>query len=119
MANILDLITVDKKDLGKSDKTSGNKYEIVMAYMGAQILFYFHDNYMNKADKKDFLYALINDSQAYSSCRDIDDFASEFGYEKVSECIRAYNGCKEQYEKYNKLFNSKEQEELENLLADY
>lgn len=119
MENILDLIQVSKENKGKSEMTSGNKYEITMSYMGKQIVFDFNDNYLNKADKMDFLYALISDSQAYSSCRDIDEFSKEFGYDKVSECIKAYNGCKEQFEKYNKLFTEQEQQEIENLLADY
>lgn len=34
---------------------------------------------------------------------DIDDFAESFGYTKVSEVIRASEGCKETYEKLEKL----------------
>lgn len=54
MVNILDLIKVYKKDLGKSEMTTGNKYEITMAYMGKQIVFDYHDNYKNTRDKIDF-----------------------------------------------------------------
>ena len=34
----------------------------------------------------------------------IDDFNSELCYEKVSECIKAYNGCKETLEHFKDLF---------------
>lgn len=121
MENILDLIKVSKKDLGKSDMTSGNKYLVTMAYMSKQICFEFNDNYQNKSDKKDFLYALMSDSQAYSSCRDIKGFCDLYGYgnENAKDVINTFNGCREQFEKYNKLFNKQEQAEIENLLADY
>lgn len=120
MINILDLIKVSKKDLGKSEMTSGNKYKITMAYMGKQVVFDFHDNYQNTSDKKDFLWALMSDSQAYSSCRDIKDFCDLYGYgnENARDVIDTFNACKEQFEKYNKLFNEQEQQEIENLLAD-
>lgn len=36
----------------------------------------------------------LSDALAYIQARDIDDFSREFGYEKVTECLRAYNGCK-------------------------
>lgn len=34
----------------------------------------------------------------------IDDFNSELCYEKVSECIRAYNGCKNTLEHFKEMF---------------
>ena len=34
----------------------------------------------------------------------IDEFNSELCYEKVSECIKAYNGCKEILENFKSLF---------------
>lgn len=44
-------------------------------------------------------------------CRDatygdmsIDDFQSEMCYEKVSECIEAYKGCKKTFENFKDLF---------------
>ncbi|MEY8365773.1 hypothetical protein AALA22_09075 [Anaerovoracaceae bacterium 41-7] len=42
-------------------------------------------------------YAYLMDAEAFMSCQDIDEFSREFGFEKVSECLRAYNGCKEAY----------------------
>ena len=121
MVNILDLIKVYKKDLGKSNKTSGNKFEITMSYMGAEIVFDYHDNYQNKSDKKDFLFALMSDSVAYRDTQNIESFIDYFDYnnENVKVVLRAYNECKEQFEKYNKLFTETEQQEIENLLADY
>lgn len=34
----------------------------------------------------------------------IDDFNSELCYEKVSECIRAYNGCVRQLNEFKDMF---------------
>jgi len=44
----------------------------------------------------------LGDGISYDNARDIDDFAAEFGYDKVSECIKAYNGCKKEWEAWQK-----------------
>ena len=121
MENILDLIKVYKKDLGKSEKTTGNKYEITMAYMGKQICFDFHDNYKNASEKMDFLYALMIDANAVKYTKDIKGFCDCYGYgnENARDVIDIYNNCKLQLKKYNILFTETEQQEIENLLADY
>lgn len=38
----------------------------------------------------------------YADATDIDDFAETFGYTKVSECLKAYNGCKDEYNNWMK-----------------
>ena len=119
MANILDLIKVSKKYLGKSNLTSGNKYEITLAYMNKQISFDYHDNYKNESNIKDFLYSLMLDTSSYENCGTIYEFAREFGYKDFKQATKIYNACKKQYEKLNKLFNKQEQEELQELLQDY
>lgn len=47
----------------------------------------------------DGLRAVLLDAQAFAECEgDIDAFAGEFGYNKPSECLNAYNGCKRAFE---------------------
>jgi hypothetical protein len=57
--------------------------------------------------EEDLIYCfkfLLTDAISYlDSNGDIDEFQKEFGYEKISECIKAYNGCKKQYQKCLKL----------------
>lgn len=43
-------------------------------------------------------------SDAIAGDQSIDDFQSEFGYEKASELIRMYNGCKKTLENFKDLF---------------
>lgn len=46
----------------------------------------------------------LSDGISYDNSRDINDFQSEFGYEKISECLGAYNGCKEAFEAWKNFF---------------
>ena len=79
----------------------------VMAYKNGEDL-----NYRNVME------CLLLDKSAYDSCRDIDDFQAEFGYEKVSECLKAYNGCKETSEGLERLFTEEELEQLQEEIND-
>lgn len=53
-----------------------------------------------KGDKgflREFGFALrdfVSDAIAYLSAKDIDDFQTNFGYEKASETLKAWKGCK-------------------------
>lgn len=109
---MLEKITCKKVYKGKSEMTSGNAYSVTLYYNGKRCGFTFHDNIRNESDKNDFLYSLLMDADAYNNTRDIDDFASEFGYEKISECIRAYKACKAQAEKVKRLFTEEEVEAI-------
>jgi hypothetical protein len=42
-------------------------------------------------------YCGLSDALFYADTRNIDDFANELGYTKISEAIRAYDGCKEAF----------------------
>jgi hypothetical protein len=56
--------------------------------------------------EEDLIYCfkmLLEDALNYLENPDIDEFAKELGYEKVSDVIRAFNGCKKQLEKVIKL----------------
>lgn len=54
--------------------------------------------------KNDLLHAFwcfVSDAQ--SATMDIDDFSSEFGYTKISECLKIHRECQRQLEKYQTL----------------
>ena len=79
----------------------------VMAYKNGEDL-----NYRNVME------CLLLDKSAYDSCRDIDDFQAEFGYDKVSECLKAYNVCKETSEALERIFTEEELEQLQEEFSD-
>lgn len=66
----------------------------------------------NQPTFADVFGSILIDASSYDSNRDIDDFAKEFGYEKVSEAIAAFNGCKEHSEFIHRVFSEKEIDEL-------
>lgn len=117
---ILDEIKTSKRYLGKSEMTSGNKYEVRITYKNKTIYEVFNDNYENKSDKKEFIYALLSDADAYNNARNLADFILEYGYEEdEKEAKRVYNACKRQAEKIEKLFTKDEQEELKEIFENY
>lgn len=61
-----------------------------------------YDKGIDQLDKdglSDALASFFEDALAGVEYEDIDDFASEFGYKKVSRTIKAWEGCKEAYRK--------------------
>ena len=48
------------------------------------------------------LFCFLSDAITYLDYSDIDEFQSEFGYEKVSQCLKVFNGCKKSYEDWEK-----------------
>ena len=110
--SILDKIEVSKRVKGKSKMTSGDEYEITATYNGNTIKFSYNDNYMNNSDKRDFLYALMSDADAYCLYSDFDDFVDEFGYDDPKQAYKAYKGCKDLYYKASTLFDEEEWDEL-------
>ena len=118
---IKDLVKVNKVCLGKSNKTSGNEYSAVLKYKGNSITMLFHDNYLNKSGKDEFLYALLMDALAYENCFNLADFMDELGYDydQRKEAEKAYKACERQYKKLNKLFTKEEIEELLNEFEDF
>lgn len=103
-----DKIHVKKTYLTKSDMCTGNKYRVTVYYNGKRCSFTFHDNYMNKSKKKELLYCLLLDAQAFDYNMDIYDFASSFGYKQCRDAEKAYAGCKRQSERLHKLFTDEE-----------
>lgn len=116
---ILENTKTTKTLLGKSTMTSGNKYQVKINYNGKNCYMVYNDNFYNNSTKEDFLYCLMSDALAYTNCYNFADFMAEFGYSREAEAKKAYNGCKRQYIKYNKLFNNAEQKELENYFSNY
>lgn len=96
------------------------KYEIELSYKGLTIDFNYqcNPNY-GEPTKKDCLSCLLIDSSLYDSCRDIDDFQGLTGIDKVSEVIRAYEGCKENSNQIHKLFTNEEIQMLDVIFEDY
>lgn len=115
---MLENIKCTKTYLDKSEMTSGNKYRITLTYNGNSIWFIFNDNYLNKSNKRDFVYCLLTDAQAYKYAENVNEFADEFGYDTYdradySKVNKIYQACKKQYDRLCKLFTSTEAEILE------
>ena len=96
------------------------RFDIVIAYKGRRLKFDYQCNLgYCEPNKKDCLYAILSDSWAYEDYDDIDDFQGAFGYEKASECLRAYNGCKKAYQKVHYVFTDDELSVLNEHFQDY
>lgn len=83
------------------EKWEKNHYRVFVTINGTKVRFEYYCNDVSplKADALiNAFYCFLSDACAYDNARDIDDFQSEFGYTKVSECTKAYNGCKDSYE---------------------
>ena len=65
--------------------------------------FYCNDYELGEDGLREAFYYFLSDGISYNNAKDIDDFQSEFGYTKVSECLDAYNGCKDAYDKWTNL----------------
>lgn len=65
--------------------------------------FYCNNGGLSDDDEIEAFYCFLSDGIAYDNARDIDDFQSEFGYTKASELLKAYNGCKEAWDKWQEI----------------
>ena len=116
-----DLVKANKTYIEKSNVTSGNKYIVTLKYNNKSISMTYHDNYLNESGKDEFLYALLNDGMSYANCYNLIEFMDEFGYEPdtMKEAKKAYESCKRQLEKLEKLFTREEIEQLIEEFADF
>ena len=114
---MLESIKCTKSYIGKSEVTSGNTYRVTLTYNGKSVWFIFNDNYLNKSNKRDFVYCLLSDAQAYECAKDVNGFMDEFCYTDYTEAKRIYNACKKQHERICKLFTSTETEILDRELV--
>jgi len=103
------------------------KYRLELSYNGKKYRFTFHDSIYNynhniKLNKLDTIYAVLMDSQSYSSVRSFQEFCDEFGYdiwENQKEAKKAYNGCMRAYEALHNIFSDDELEKLQDEFQDY
>lgn len=118
---IKDLVKANKVCLGKSTKTSGNEYSVVLKYNGNSISMLFHDNYKNESGKDEFLYALLMDAMAYENCFNLADFMNEFGYDYEDEdkAEKVYKACERQNNKLHRLFTYEEINRLQEEFKDF
>jgi len=99
-------IGIDSPEWAHGYKKHHYKVKVSVPYSTGQRE-YTTDYWCNTADlKKRDLYEILETLCCDATYGDmsIDDFNSEMCYEKVSECIRAYNGCKETYEAFKNMF---------------
>ena len=118
---IKDLVKASKVCMGKSNKTSGNEYSVVLKYNGNSITMLFHDNYRNESEKDEFLYALLMDAMLYEDCPNLADFMGELGYDydQREEAEKAYKACERQYNKLHRLFTEEEIKQLQDEFEDF
>ena len=110
---MLEQIKCTKTYIGNSNVTSGNEYRVTITYKGKTIWFNFHDNIYNHSVGADFLDCLLRDAWAYDDNRDLYEFMENYGYTDLDGTVKkAFNGCKKQYNRVNKLFTEAEQELL-------
>lgn len=55
----------------------------------------------NAPSKEDVLHCVLMDANAFDYSQNIDDFAQEYGYKKISECVEAFEACKGAYNYFN------------------
>ena len=106
----------EKLDQGDLISKYHIRYEVYLSYRGKTLITDYQCNKRVEPTKEDVLSCLLLDTISYDSCNDIDDFQSSFGYEKVSECIKVYNGCKKSSERMHEMFSEDELEELNSLI---
>lgn len=118
--DLLNAITYNVKDLGKSNETSGNAYKITIKHNKKQFTFPFHDNFYNNSNLNDFIQCLKLDALAYETTRDLSDFInSYYGYieseKDYKQAEKAYNACKKAHNALKRLFDSEELELIYNV----
>lgn len=123
MKTFLDDVKVTKKEIGKSEMTSGNAYRVTITYNGKKAGFIFNDNYLNQSGKEDLLVCLYNDALAYAYHQNFGDFCWEYGYEETIDQLKAarkaYNECKKQDQRLTRLFSEDEIDAMPELLEKW
>ena len=115
-----------------TNENKRNNYKVRISYNGNEYETIFHDsiyNYENGIglDINDVIYAVLLDARAYEDSRDLEDFASEFGYDLYDEfeedynpeLLRVYNECHKTFNALDKMFTKNELEQLHEEFAEY
>lgn len=95
------------------DENNMHKYNVVIVteYGSFSTWFYTGMGWKHKPTIDNVLSSLVFDATAYANnavddeLRAMDTFADEFGYEKVSDAIKAFKGCKKAYNDLCKVWN--------------
>lgn len=66
----------------------------------AKFDFYCNDERLSAKDLKEALYFFLSDGINFYNTGSIDEFAAEFGYDKPSQLLDAYEGCKDAWCKW-------------------
>lgn len=121
--NLLKKIKVNYKESENQENTFTpyhTRFDVVVDYKGKRYKTDYQCNTSYSDDiEKDIIYCLLRDAESFEFCQDIDDFSREFGYDKVSDCLKAFNGCKRTYKAFKRMFSDEELEELKNIFEDY
>ena len=102
------IITLESEYVGKAtpwdEKYVKEQHNIKVTIDDEYISFnYFCNNDLDEDDLILAFYCFLSDGITYLDYQNIDDFQDAFGYSKVSECLKVYNGCKEAYYKWSEL----------------
>ena len=113
----LEFEILDEKEIYTNCGTK-TKYSLRVSYAGKSYDFEYTESVMAHRNNEPVEFervmeCLLLDANAYNNTRDIDDFQREFGYEKVSECLDAYEGCKKTAMALKEMFTEEDIEELE------
>lgn len=104
--------------------SSHTLYKCRIIYGGHRFTFPYQCNPdYSTPNKKDCLYAILNDADCYECAADVDDFLEEFGYTDSLQNIRrgekAYKACKKTSAALNRIFTNKERESLSEYFREY
>ena len=116
------IITLESEYVGKATPWGGKyvkeQHNIKVTIDDKDISFnYFCNNDLGEDDLINAFYCFLSDGISYIDYQMIDDFQDAFGYSKVSECLKVYNGCKEAYYKWTE-FTDIDIFEINNWLQD-
>ena len=95
------------------DENNMHKYDIHVntKYGSFSTNFYTRMGWNHEPTIDNVLSSLVLDATSYANnavddeLQSIDNFADEFGYDKVSDALRAYKGCKKTYNDLCKVWN--------------
>ena len=85
---------------GEKYKKEHHLVTVKINHQEAKFDFYCNDKRLNAKDLKEALYFFLSDGMSFYNAGSIDEFAAEFGYDKPSQLLDAYEGCKDAWFKW-------------------